>query len=176
MSQKILMTGVELIAQERRRQIEKEGWSPAHDDAHTDQSLPLVAIYYATPPGTYVVQLDPLAKSTHPVWPHTWPRQLAKKSEHSRIKQLTIAGGCIAAEIDRLQRWRVRAVEILTSVAATNENGFAAGAYNIDAIGNELVKQGALDLCEGGLWITDKGWEVLDELRAELKEAGRDQL
>ena len=28
------MTGVELIAAERQRQIEVEGWTPEHDDAH----------------------------------------------------------------------------------------------------------------------------------------------
>lgn len=165
------MTGVELIAEERRRQLEKEGWSPAHDDQHTDQSLPLVAIYYATPPGRYVVELEPADKSTRPVWPYTWPRQLAKKQDHSRIKQLVIAGGCIAAEIDRLQRLMVRAVEILTSVAETNERGYAAPAYNLDPVGEHLVKQGLLDLAKGGLWITDKGREALPELQKELEES-----
>ncbi len=172
MSQETL-TGVELIAQERRRQIEIEGCTAAHDDQHTDQSLPLVAIYYATPPGTYVVQLDPLAKSTHPVWPHSWPRQLAKKSDHSRIKQLVIAGGCIAAEIDRLQRLMVRAVEILVAVAEINQAGSAAGAYSLDATGEYLIKQKLLELRDGGLWITDKGREALPELQKELEEAGK---
>lgn len=168
------MTGVEMIAQERRRQIDVEGHTTAHDDQHTDQSLPLVAIYYATPPGSYVVRLDPLAKSTHPVWPHTWPRQLAKKSDHSRIKQLVIAGGCIAAEIDRLQRLMVRAVEILTSMAKINEAGKFGAAFSLDAASEYLIKQGLLELRDGGLWITNKGREALPELQKELEEAGHD--
>ena len=34
-------TGVERIAAERRRQVEQEGWSAAHDDKHNDQASPV---------------------------------------------------------------------------------------------------------------------------------------
>lgn len=29
-----MSTGIEAIAAERQRQIEKEGWTPEHDDTH----------------------------------------------------------------------------------------------------------------------------------------------
>jgi hypothetical protein len=33
------MLGIERIAAERQRQIEKEGWTPAHDDQHRNDEL-----------------------------------------------------------------------------------------------------------------------------------------
>ena len=40
-------TGVELIAQERERQIEKEGWTAEHDADHTEGQLAKAAACYA---------------------------------------------------------------------------------------------------------------------------------
>ena len=34
-----MKTGIELIAEERQRQIEVEGWTADHDKWHTDESL-----------------------------------------------------------------------------------------------------------------------------------------
>ena len=42
-----MKTGIELIADERQRQIEVEGWTPEHDDEHNDQSLQRAANCYA---------------------------------------------------------------------------------------------------------------------------------
>ena len=42
-------TGIELISKERQRQIEEEGWTPEHDNQHTEGELALVAALYATP-------------------------------------------------------------------------------------------------------------------------------
>ncbi|MFV0348332.1 MAG: hypothetical protein ACK5JO_07070 [Halodesulfovibrio sp.] len=44
------MNGIELIAAERARQIEKEGWTPEHDDQHEPEELELAAACYAMPP------------------------------------------------------------------------------------------------------------------------------
>lgn len=41
------MTGIELIAEERRRQIEQEGYTPEHDDAQRDGELAHAAACYA---------------------------------------------------------------------------------------------------------------------------------
>lgn len=43
------MNGAELIAAERQRQIEREGWTPSHDDQHIHGELAAVAACYATP-------------------------------------------------------------------------------------------------------------------------------
>jgi len=81
------MSGIELIAAERKRQIEGEGCTSEHDDQHTDGSLKQAAIAYLG--GT---------------WPKSWSRQGDKRKEHGPIRRLVIAGALIAAEIDRLLR------------------------------------------------------------------------
>lgn len=43
------MNGAELIAAERRRQIEQEGWTPEHDDQHSGGELATAGAVYATP-------------------------------------------------------------------------------------------------------------------------------
>ena len=40
-------TGIELIAAERNRQIEEEGWTAEHDDNHERMDLVYAAIAYA---------------------------------------------------------------------------------------------------------------------------------
>ncbi len=44
-----MKTGIELIAQERQRQVSEEGWTAEHDDGHTDQELARAASCYANP-------------------------------------------------------------------------------------------------------------------------------
>ncbi len=96
------MTGSELIAEERQRQISKEGYDACHDDEHDQSELALAACSYASP---YPL----LFKKPHlerDVWADTWIWSSCddKRAKHSRIRQLAIAGALIAAEIDRLQR------------------------------------------------------------------------
>lgn len=80
------------IAAERQRQIESEGWSVEHDDAHTDGSMALAAAAYARAPEGPT--LPPL------YWP--WSRDWWKPK--SRRSNLVRAGALIAAEIERLDR------------------------------------------------------------------------
>lgn len=105
------MTGVELIAAERARQVEKEGWTPEHDDQHGNEDLALAACYYALPAplhisdgrGGYVIEPDDL-------FPCEWSEAWMKRSGDT-IRNLVKAGALIAAEIDRLQRLAVAAGE-----------------------------------------------------------------
>lgn len=90
-------TGIELIAQERKEQIEKHGRSLRHDSEVNDS-------------GQLVVMAELLLISEHeegvePSWfPDDWDENLVYKMLHkSPIEKLTIAGALIAAEIDRLQ-------------------------------------------------------------------------
>lgn len=96
-----MKTGVELIAEERKRQIEKEGWTPEHDVQHHTGDLAHAAAAYAS---------AELYRSTtsegYDNMPHIWPfeRKWWKPTPDDRIRELQKAGALIAAEIDRLQR------------------------------------------------------------------------
>ena len=83
------MTGVELIAAERQRQMDVEGWTPEHDAEHDAGEILDAAICYAVP--RFAVKY----------WP--WGRQWWKPSDDP-IRNLVKAGALIAAEIDRLRR------------------------------------------------------------------------
>lgn len=96
------MTGVEMIAQERERQISAEGYSAQH--AHTDGSLALAAACYCVPAPIYTIEFCGDG-DTHEVWP--WDADEEEKIYAcDEIRRLTIAGALIAAEIDRLIRAR----------------------------------------------------------------------
>lgn len=82
--------GVSLIAAERDRQINEEGWTSEHDDQYTDDSLSVAAASYALP--------DRLRSSIARLWP--WDLKWWKPSP-DRIRDLIKAGALIAAEIDR---------------------------------------------------------------------------
>lgn len=82
--------GVELIAAERQRQIDVEGWTPEHDAQHTDGELALAAAVYAVPDHLCGIQML--------LWP--WAPEWYKPKD--RIRDLVRAGALIAAEIDRL--------------------------------------------------------------------------
>lgn len=86
--------GSELIANERARQVAREGWTFDHDDRHSSGELATAAIAYL------LTDRDPLFKRER-FWP--WPDGW-KPSPEDRIRELTKAGALIAAEIDRLQR------------------------------------------------------------------------
>lgn len=110
----LLLAGAELIAEERSAHFTREDWTPAHDDKHTDGQIARAAACYVLPcrdrergenatPGlnryTLVTLFDQL-------WP--WEIKWWKPSPHDRIRELTKGGALCAAEIDRLQRARMR--------------------------------------------------------------------
>lgn len=84
------------IALERSRQVNEEGWTPEHDDQHTDGSLATAAAVYATNAG------DPQPDHWPPplAWP--WDAEWWKPKDHRR--DLVRAGALIVAEIERLDR------------------------------------------------------------------------
>jgi hypothetical protein len=98
------MTGIELIIQERKRQIDGKGFTTVHDSQHDDDELALFACDYAMP-HAMTAGRPGLTATVNPdaFYPLTWQPHWAKRNEHSRIEQLAIAGALIAAEIDRLQ-------------------------------------------------------------------------
>lgn len=107
------LSGAERIAKERQRQVDREGWSDAHDDEHSEGEMALVAALYATPiPLLERRDYGPTVAHFVDPWPATWdeewdkrePRSTSKRGRRARIRELEKAGALIAAEIDRLLR------------------------------------------------------------------------
>ena len=114
-----MKTAIELITEERARQISDEGWSEEHDHSHTDGALATAAACYALPPHRRgmdrrqmpVSNARGLADPDAFVWveklvPCGWPFdcEFWKPSPDDRVRELVKAGALIAAEIDRIQR------------------------------------------------------------------------
>lgn len=109
--------GAKRIADERERQIAKEGWSAEHDDDHADRSLVFAAACYAAPGELHrFIALENGATYVDP-WPESWDAQYDKRAYQKgklipmdelpikdQIRSLEKAGALIAAEIDRLLR------------------------------------------------------------------------
>jgi hypothetical protein len=96
-------SGVELIAAERQRQIDEEGWTPEHDNGHYTGDLGRAAACYAMPPASR----DLIGEDTENRWPPDWwpwGEEWWKPSPNDRIRELVKAAALIVAEIDRLQR------------------------------------------------------------------------
>jgi hypothetical protein len=91
--------GAALIAAERWRQVEVEGWAPKYDDLRDDGSLAGAAACLAVE-GT-------AGEFLWVGYGESWMRALREKhADGDRVRQLVIAGALIAAEIDRLQRMK----------------------------------------------------------------------
>jgi hypothetical protein len=101
-----MKTAIELIAEERNRQIESEKWSPEHDDTHDRNELALAAAAYAIP--TNYVGRNHEYKTFHAG--HVWPFDDCwfKRDDNDRIRELVKAGALITAEIERLQRQKIK--------------------------------------------------------------------
>lgn len=100
----LLTEGSLEIAKERVRQINKEGWTPEHDDEHTDGELSSAACVYAMK--NELRELDVMAQDIYKMgeamWP--WDEEWFKPTPNERVRELTKAGALIAAEIERLKR------------------------------------------------------------------------
>ncbi len=94
-----MATGAQLILDERQRQMEKEGWSPKHDDDHENGMLAQAAIAYIEADEADL-HGDNLYTPAYSFWP--WDSESWKPKD--RLSNLIRAGALIAAEIDRLQR------------------------------------------------------------------------
>ena len=139
-----MKTGSELITEERKRQIEKEGWTADHDDEHNDGSLADAAACYCIDSDRYInwntsrVQAEATIKlKRNLLW--TWDEEWWKPTPNDRIRELTKAGALIAAEIDRLQRMGTKPSKssknnnefVITDVSKRSEllNDFVAFCY-----------------------------------------------
>jgi hypothetical protein len=95
--------GIDIIVAERRRQIEKFDWSPAHDDQYVNGELLLYAQYWMAMPE--LVEARKHAKVALQSMQQTgWEDEWFKYDERTPEQRLARAGALIAAEIDRLKR------------------------------------------------------------------------
>jgi hypothetical protein len=103
--------GIVLIAEERDAHEIREGWTAAHDDAHTFGEMADAAACYAlTNKGPYRSEdHEPDTCPHRPVrfrvpfrWP--WASKWWKPTPNDRVRELVKAGSLISAEIDRLLR------------------------------------------------------------------------
>ena len=101
-----MKTGIELIAEERKRQIEVEGWTTKHDNEHPACNMALAGACYALDVasvhgvgGNLRMMCAKLSKIS---WP--WDEKWWKPTPEDPVRQLVKACALIAAEIDRFQR------------------------------------------------------------------------
>ena len=90
-----LASGVDLIRQERQRQIAEEGFDAVHDfNEHHMDDLARAGAFYALPAH------DRCRTQINKVWPFSW--EWCKPTPDDRLKELVKAGALITAEIDRI--------------------------------------------------------------------------
>jgi len=90
------------VLAERRRQVEAEGFTAEHDDAHIRGELGAAAACYAVPSRARDAAFD-----SH--WPETWDKSWWKPAGAAsdltaRRRDLVKAGALILAEIERIDR------------------------------------------------------------------------
>lgn len=98
-------TGVEIIAKERKRQIEELGFDYTNDSLYADQQLARAGAWYAMTKlnrgefkKTNEITEEELGIKSQEIWP--WDRKYWKPTPEDRIKELAKAGALIAAQID----------------------------------------------------------------------------
>lgn len=87
------------VAAERRRQIEVKGWTPEHDDDHSNGEMSLAAAAYAV---SSVERGDSLQRAAALFHLTGWAKYWFKPSSPRR--DLVKAGALILAEIERMDR------------------------------------------------------------------------
>jgi hypothetical protein len=89
------------VITERRRQIENESWSPAHDDEHRHGELSAAAVCYAMHAANALDPDTAIGLTNPPAW---WPWELEWWKPNGTRRNLVKAAALILAEIERLDR------------------------------------------------------------------------
>lgn len=94
---------------ERKRQIEAEGWTPQHDDAHDPGELACAGASYALHAGCVLSPHDGVGFDyAPPMWPTNWAEWWKPKDPRSNLVR---AAALIIAEIERMDRETARAAK-----------------------------------------------------------------
>lgn len=96
-----MKTGIDLIAEERGRQLFQEKMTHSHDDHHREGELANAAVCYIASGQAQVFDGVPT-----PALLSLWPFDASwwKPTKGDPIRDLVKAGALVAAEIDRIQR------------------------------------------------------------------------
>lgn len=98
-------SGSELIAAERKRQIEEKGFTAQHDAGHSSMCMAVAGAAYALDAaGDHHESRNwrrVYKNSFSSLWP--WDEEWFKPTPEDPVRQLVKAGALIAAEIDRIQ-------------------------------------------------------------------------
>ena len=94
-----LINGAELIAQERQRQIDEDGYTPQNDIGRQDELARAGACYADFAASQFEGSGD---GEIHPFWP--WDEKYWKPGE-AEVETLVKAGALIAAAIDATLGW-----------------------------------------------------------------------
>jgi hypothetical protein len=151
MELKIMLNGIKIIADERKRQIEAEGWDKEHDSQHRAGELADAAACYSRPE---------LVKM---IWP--WDLKWWKPSE-DRIKDLTKAGALIAAEIDRLLELKKKEVYYAGLKSKNKYTRLVAEAFGHEAFGIEPTTE---NLCQELVFLYKDNYQKEDPIIEQLK-------
>ena len=103
-----MLEALQLVTGERRRQVEVEGWSRDHDDAHGAGEIALAAAAYALQSGLADHSVSRRLREQRVV-DALWPWEWSWWKPASPLRMLVKAGALILAEIER----RLRAGERL---------------------------------------------------------------
>lgn len=97
---------IEDVIVERKRQVEEEGWTHAHDDLNVHGQLPLLAALYALPYDVEINGEKLIKQDDHIKLDMILDIGLGwnTKPEPDQRKRLIKAGALILAEIERLDR------------------------------------------------------------------------
>lgn len=102
-----MKTAIELIVDERKRQIEAEGYTPEHDDTHTNGELAMAAATYAARPNINVNIGKHhgvfLTIKRGMLWPFE-SKSFKPSYYDDRKRELVKSVSLMIAEIERLQR------------------------------------------------------------------------
>lgn len=82
------------VLAERQRQVEAEGWTPEHDDTHSEGEIAAAAACYAFT----------AVRSPHDIQSRIWPWSIDWWKPTTPRRDLVKAGALILAEIERLDR------------------------------------------------------------------------
>lgn len=99
------MSGIDLIAKERQRQIQEKGYTPDHDDWHINAQLAIAAMIY-TDAAQIQARCHGALDSLESLPDYeSWPFENSDwKPSTDPVRNLVKAGALICAEIDRLKR------------------------------------------------------------------------
>lgn len=95
-----MKTALEMIMEERKRQVSAEGWTAAHDDAHRNEELKSAALCYEE-----AARVEFITGRPFDCYPSDWPWDLDWWKPHGGVVRLLVKAGALhQAEHDRCNR------------------------------------------------------------------------